>query len=74
MHKELATKIVMDCRTTESHKFRTRLGFKQHDVIITKEKLVLKKTKSPFEGEIMQTQYSVLSYRIEIAIKGLNLQ
>ena len=26
----------MDCRTTSAHKFRTKLGFKQYDVILTK--------------------------------------
>ena len=34
----------MDCRTA-AHKFRTRLGFKQCDVILTKEQLVLIKYK-----------------------------
>ena len=33
----LAVKVIMDCRTTSAHKFRTRLGFKQYDVILTKE-------------------------------------
>ena len=27
MRKKLATKIIMDCRTTASHHFRRRLGF-----------------------------------------------
>ena len=27
----------MDCITTSSHKFRTILGFKQYDVILTKK-------------------------------------
>ena len=40
IYKELATKVIMDCRTA-AHKFRTRLGFKQCDVILTKEQLVL---------------------------------
>ena len=29
----------MECRTTMAHKFRTRLGFKQPDVILTKEQI-----------------------------------
>ena len=49
----------MDCRTTAAHKFRTRLGFKQYDVILAKEQSVLMKIKSLFEGESIQTQYSV---------------
>ena len=51
--KKLATKVIMDGRTTAVHKFRTRLGFKQYDVILTKEQPVL--TKCSFEGENMQT-------------------
>ena len=56
----------MDCRTTAAHKFRTRLGFKQYDLILTKEQSVLTKIKSSFEGENMQKQYSVLGYRIDL--------
>ena len=56
----------MDCRTTSAHKFRTRLGFKQYGVILTKEQSVLTKIMSSFEGENMQTQYNVLSYRIDL--------
>ena len=50
----------MDFRTTSAHKFRTRLRFKQHDVIVTKEQSVLTKIMSSYEGENMQTQYKVL--------------
>ena len=41
---KLAIKVIKDCRTTVAHKFRTRLGFKQYNVILTKKKkLVLTK-------------------------------
>ena len=46
----------MDCRKTSAHKVRTRIGFKQYDVILTKEKSVLPKIMSSIEGENMQTQ------------------
>ena len=62
----MSIKVIMDCRTTSAHKFRTRLGFKQYDVIITKEQSVLTKIMSSFEGENMKTQYNVLSYRIDL--------
>ena len=42
------------------------LGFRLHDVSNTKEKTVFKSIKDAFEGEDMQTQYSVLGYRIDI--------
>ena len=64
--EKLVVKVIMDCRTTSAHKFRTRLGFKHYDVILTKEQLVLTKIISSFEGEKMQTQYTVLSYRFEL--------
>ena len=35
--KELATKVIMDCRTTVADKFRARLGFKQYNAILNKE-------------------------------------
>ena len=60
----------MDYRTTAAHKFRIlefrRLEFKQYDIILTKEHSVLAKSKSSFEGENIQTQYSVLGCSIDI--------
>ena len=49
----------MDCRTTSAHKFRTTLGFKQNDVVLTKEQSVLRKIMSSFEGESMQIQHAI---------------
>ena len=46
---ELTIKIIMDWRTVAAHNFRTRLGFKQYDVILTKEQLVLIKIMTSFE-------------------------
>ena len=34
--KKFAIKVIMDCRITSAHKCRTRVGFKQYDVILTK--------------------------------------
>ena len=56
----------MDCRTDESCNLKRNLGFRLHDVINTKEQTVLKSIKDAFEGEDMQTQYSVLGYRIDL--------
>ena len=52
MHKQLATKVIMDCRKTAAHKFRTRLGFKQFDVTLTKEQSVLMKIKHYLKEKI----------------------
>ena len=45
---------------------KKKLGFKVHDVINTKEKTVICTIKDAFEGENMETQYGVLSYRIDL--------
>ena len=66
LNEKLAIKMVMDCRTTSAYKFRTRLGFKHYDVILTKQQSVLIRKMSSFEGENMQTQYNVLSDRIDL--------
>ena len=42
-----------------------KLGFRLHDVINTKEQTVLESIKGVFGGEDIQTQYSVLGYRID---------
>ena len=72
MDKELTIKVIMDCRTTVALKFRTRLRFKQYDVILTKEQSVLTKTRRLFKGENMQTQYKKLGYRIDLYFHGSN--
>ena len=63
--QKLVTRVTMDFRTRRAREFRKRLWFKQSDDILTKEQSVLAK-KSSFEGENMQTQYSLLGYRIDL--------
>ena len=53
----------MECRTA-THKFRTRLGFKQYGIILTKEQLA--QTKIRLKEKAIYTQYSVLSYKIDL--------
>ena len=66
IHVDLALKVIMNSRTDESCKFKRNLGFTLHDVINTKEQTVINSIKDAFEGENMQTQYSVLGYRIDL--------
>ena len=66
IHADLALKVIMNSRTDESCNFKRNLGFTLHDVINTKEQTVINSIKDAFEGEDMQTQYSVLSYRIDL--------
>ena len=58
----------MHCRisTPKSIECRSKLGFNQYDITLTKEQSVLKSVMDAFEGENMQTQYSVLGYRIDL--------
>ena len=63
---DLALKVIMDCRIEESCNFFKNLEFRIHDVINTKEQTVISAIKDAFEGENMQTQYSVLGYRIDL--------
>ena len=43
-----------------------KLGFKLYDVINTKEQTIINSIKDTFEDENIQTQYSVLGYRIDL--------
>ena len=38
IHVDLALKVIMDCRTDKSSKFKKKLRFTLHDVIILKNK------------------------------------
>ena len=73
IHNDLALKIIMNCRTNESCNLKRNLGFKLHDVINTKEQTVINSIKDAFEGEDMQTQYTVLNYRIDLCFHKYKL-
>ena len=55
----------MDCRTTPAENFRTKLGFRQHDLIMTEEQSVLTKITTVFAAEEIILQYNVLGYRVD---------
>ena len=62
----MALKIITDCRTDESCSLKRNLEFNLHDVINTKEQTILRSTKDAFEEEDIQTQYTVIGYRIDL--------
>ena len=66
LRSDLSLKIIMYCRTDKSCNLKRNLGFRLHDVINTKEQTVLESIKNAFEGQNMQTEYSVLAYRIDL--------
>ena len=41
IERKWETKVIMDCRTIAAHKLRTRFGFKEYHVILTKQQSVL---------------------------------
>ena len=53
--------------------FNILLGFSENDITLTKEQSVLKSVMDVFEGENMQTQYSVLGYKINIYFRDYRL-
>ena len=55
----------LDCRTTPAVKFKTRLGFNQHDPVMTQEQSILTKIRSTFPNQTIIFQYHVLNYRID---------
>ena len=55
----------MDCRKTPAVDFKSRLGFTQHDPIMTQEQSVLSKIKTIFSAEKIILQRNVLSYRTD---------
>ena len=64
LREDFAIETIMDCRTTPSINFKTRLGFNQQDPVITQEQSVLTKIKTAFSTEEIIFQHSVLEYRI----------
>ena len=56
----------MDCKTDKLCNLKKKLGFKLYDVINTKEQTIINSIKDKFEGGNIQTQYSVLAYRIDL--------
>ena len=65
LEEGLATQIIMDCRTTPAVNFETRLGFNQHDPIMTQEQPILSKIVPLVAVEEMILQPNVLGYIID---------
>ena len=55
---------IMDCRTPTAIQFRSKLGFNQHDLLMTKQKSILTRVVKIFTREKILLQNSVLSYGI----------
>ena len=73
LRNDLALKIIMNCRTGGSSDLKKNLGFTLYDVINTKEQTIINSIKDAFEAEDMQTQYTVIGYRIDLYFHKYNL-
>ena len=60
LEENFTKQIIMDCRTTAAVNFKTRLGFSQHDPIMTQEQSVLSKIVKVFAAEEIIMQHNVL--------------
>ena len=57
LKESLAVRIIMDYRTTPALNFRTKLGFSQHDPIMTQEQSILSKIVTLFAAEEIMLQH-----------------
>ena len=55
----------MDCRATPAVNVRAKLGFSQHDPIMTQEQSILSKIVTIFAAKEIMLQHNVLSYKID---------
>ena len=69
IRNNLAEKLVKTLRVDKIDAFRKSLGFNVIDVFNTKEQSVLETIEEVFEGENIQTQYSVLGYWIDLEVE-----
>ena len=64
--EDVVVPVIMSGRSPESIEFRSRLGFTQYDITLKKESSVLRSIMETFQGKNMETQYSVLNYRLDL--------
>ena len=56
----------MGNRSPKAIEFRSKLGFTRYDITLKKESSVLKSITDTFEGGNTETQYYVLTYKIDL--------
>ena len=73
LREDLGIQVILDCRKTPAVNFKRRLGFKQHDPLMTQEQSVLTKLGTYFKTEVKLFQHSVLGYRIDLYVPKYKL-
>ena len=63
--EDFAIHLIMDSRTVSSVEFKSRLGFKNQDTIMTQEQSILTKIREIFSAEGISYQHFVLGYKID---------
>ena len=64
--------IIMDYRTTPAVNLRTKLGFSQHDPIMTQEQSILSKIVTIFAAEEIMLQHNALGYRVDAYLLSIS--
>ena len=71
--EDVVIPVIMGGGSPEAIEFRSKLGFTQYDITLKKESSVLKSIMETFEEENMETQYSVLTYRVDLCFHDYKL-
>ena len=58
----------MDCKKTPAVNFKIKLGFRQHNPIMTQEQSVLTKIMTVFAAEEIILQYNILGYMLDACL------
>ena len=72
IRENIALPITMDCRTSTAVEFKSKLGFKQHNIIMTKEQSVITNIMKVFCGKEKKI-YNILFQAKELICIFLNL-
>ena len=67
-HEDIIIPIIINCRvsTPKATEFRSELGFKQHDILLSKEQSMILKITALFSNEKVPLHYSVFGYEIDL--------
>ena len=74
-HENIVTPTIMHSKvsTPEAIEFRSKLGFNQYDISLSKEELIVPRIMKLFPNEKILPQHSVLSYTIDLYFPGHKL-
>ena len=64
--EDVVMPVIMGARSPKAIPFRAKLGFIQYEITLKKGSSVLESIMETFEGENMETQCSVSSYRVDL--------